>query len=79
MDGWSNELEALTREAVSNGRNGFVPMGKELHLKHVSSRYGYILLADLLHDRLRVVDKDMGEIMVFESVNDLLAAGWAVD
>lgn len=79
-EGWSNELKAATRRAIDDGRLGYVPMGDQLHMKeYSSSRYGAMALSDLRSGRLRIVDKDTAEALDFTSIDQLLAAGWAVD
>ena len=64
---------------IANGREGLVPAGLALHFKHVASRYGYVPLCDLVEDRLRLVDKDTGEVLFFRDAEHLIASGWAVD
>ena len=76
---WSDELEALTRKMVADGVKGAAPTGSEIHLKHIESRYGHISLSDLTQNRLRLVDKDTGEVQIYRNVDHLLADGWVID
>lgn len=75
---WSDELIAKTREVLSLD---FVPFDDSVHLKNVHGGYGKILIGDLLASRLRVQIKDKSGVgeAVFAGIDELIAAGWAVD
>lgn len=74
---WSKSLQNQTREAVDECRAN--PITGKLHLKNTNSQYGYITLLDLLAGRLTVHCENSGECFTAESIDDLLAAGWAID
>ncbi len=74
---WSDTAEKATREAIEAG--GVLSPDGVLHLKHIPSGFGYIGLTDLIRGELRVVDKETKAETTFASVDDLIAAGWAVD
>jgi hypothetical protein len=73
-DQWSKELKAMTREAIANP-----PVGDELAFKHDKSGFATISAEDLLTGDLVLCDHATGNITVFETVDELIAAGWAVD
>ncbi len=74
---WSKSLQSQTREAVDECRGN--PITGNLHLKNTDSNYGHITLLDLLAGRLIVHCENTGECFTVENVDDLLAAGWAID
>lgn len=77
-DDWSDELKAQTRD-VLEGQNLFATRDGRLHLKHAGSGFGLIAADDLQCGVLRVVDIRTKREVTFASVDDLIAAGWAID
>ncbi|MDF1878416.1 hypothetical protein JHD46_02040 [Sulfurimonas sp. SAG-AH-194-C20] len=65
---WSDELKTLTRKMLSE-----VPMAM---MKNVDLLYGVLLLED---DKYVITDRTSSDKYVFETIDELLAAGWAVD
>ena len=65
---WSDELKQLTREMLSK-----IPMAM---MKKVGSTYGVLLLQD---DKYVITDRTTNEEYLFESIEELIEAGWAVD
>ncbi len=76
---WSNELKAQTCELIDSGGPIGSPDGS-LGLKHVDGGFGIITMLDLAWAVLRIVDRrTKAEIATFASIDDLIAAGWAID
>lgn len=75
---WSDQLKAQTRNVIENWDVTDVRDGR-LHFKHVASRFGVMTESDLLRRVLRIVDRHTGAETTFASVDDLIAAGWALD
>lgn len=76
---WSDELKAQTRELIDSGGPVGTPDGS-LGLRHIDGGFGIVTMLDLAWGRLRVIDrKTKADIATFASIDDLLAAGWAVD
>lgn len=74
---WSESLKNQTREAVEELQIN--PATGKLHFKNTNSKYGHITFQDLLAGRLTVQCENSGECFTAENVEDLLAAGWAID
>lgn len=74
---WSDSLKSQTREALEEC--WISPVTKNLHLKNINGNFGHITLQNLLARRLHVYCENSGEYWTGESVDDLLAAGWAID
>ena len=75
---WSESLKNQTREALEECRIN--PITGCLHLKNTNCNFGHITLQDLLARRLHVYCESSGEYCwTGECVDDLLAAGWAID
>jgi len=65
---WSDELKQLTREMLSK-----MPMAM---MKKAGSTYGVLLLQD---DKYVITDRTTNEEYLFERIEELIEAGWAVD
>ena len=65
---WSDELKQLTREMLSK-----MPMAM---MKKIGSTSGVLLLEG---NRYVITDRTTNEKYLFESIEDLIEAGWAVD
>lgn len=76
---WTDSARERTR-AITDRRGGdfWCPDGK-LHLKNIARCFGYIDLDDLYDGILKVVDKDTGEVTLFNNTDELLEAGWVID
>ena len=73
---WSEPLLDLTRKVMDLD---FVPVADFVFLKNINGQFGMISVADWLEARLRVQDRETLAESEFASVDDLIAAGWAVD
>lgn len=70
---WSDEVQALTREALAAGE-----AGAGLCLKHSAGRFGVVVDARP-HGGLQVIDRRNGTRRTFMNPEALIAAGWVVD
>ncbi len=65
---WTDELKDLTREMLSE-----MPMAM---MKNIQSMYGVLLLID---NKYVITDRTSNEKYIFDSIDALIEAGWAVD
>ena len=77
-DDWSDELKEQTRDAIE-GRGPFASLDGRLCLKHITSGFGTIAQEHLGGGPLRVVDRRTGAETCYANVDELIAAGWAID
>ena len=73
---WSEELQQETREAISEMRIN--PDGK-LRFKSHGNGGAFITAHDLMHGKLSLTNTEGGQVVEFANIDELLAAGWAVD
>ena len=73
---WSDRLIEETRSALDD--LAATPLGV-LHMKNVNGSYGKIRLEDLVADNLLIKDKKTEVEYHFQTVDELIAAGWAID
>jgi hypothetical protein len=73
---WSEDLQQQTRDAIENMEIN--PISHGLHMKSTRGEYGTINVADLLSDKLDIAVIG-GQTVHFGSLDELLAAGWAID
>ncbi|ABM36713.1 hypothetical protein [Polaromonas naphthalenivorans] len=73
---WSDSLRQQTRDAIEE--MPITPDGR-LHFKHATRGYAFAALEDLFNSRLLLRSKTGGGDWLFEDVEALLEAGWAVD
>lgn len=79
LDGRSDELKTQTRDLIDS-RGPIGTPGGSLSLKHVTSGFGIITENDLVNGVFRIIDrKTKAEIATFSSIDELIAAGWAID
>ena len=73
---WSQSLQQQTRNAIEQ-----LPMTRDghLHFKHPTLGYAYARLGDLCNDRLVLHSKSGLAEQLFDDVDALLQAGWALD
>lgn len=57
----------------------FVSFGDLVHMKNINGGFGQISLRNLMNSRLVIQDKNSCVLFTFKSVDELIAAGWAVD
>ncbi len=74
---WSEAVIAKTYEILRD--KNFMPVLDKMYLKNINRQYAIIQLNDLLADNFILEDADTKEKITFESVEALVAAGWAVD
>ena len=76
---WSEASVNETRDIIDSRGPIGTPDGS-LPLKHITSGFGIITEDNLVNGVFRIVDqKTKAEIAIFASVDDLIAAGWAID
>ncbi|WP_114965328.1 hypothetical protein [Alkalilacustris brevis] len=79
MPNWSDELIALTRRHV-DAMLATPPRERlPICMKHWEDRYGLLLLKQAEESGLMIRDVTTGESETFQSFDDLVADGWAID
>jgi hypothetical protein len=73
---WSDTLIEQTRSAL---RTPPMTLDCTLSFKNVDGRFGQIGFNDLVSGAVRVADRRSGEAHLYESADELISAGWAVD
>ena len=73
---WSEPLRAFTRSVMNLD---FVSPADFIYLKNINGEFGAIKVGDWLASRLSVQNRETLAETKFVSVDDLIAAGWAVD
>jgi hypothetical protein len=73
---WSDTLIEQTRDALKSPP---MTVDGNLHLKNSDDRFGQIGLSDLMSGTLRVTDKETGKAHLYVTVDEFIAAGWAID
>lgn len=76
---WSESARERTRAITDCHGEDFWCPDEKLHLKNVAGPYGYINLTDLYKGVLKVVDKNTGQVSLFNNTEELLDAGWVID
>jgi len=73
---WSASLQQQTRDIVAE-----MPITRDcrLHFKHTTLGYASAALEDVFNERLLLRAKTSADEWLFEDVEALLQAGWAVD
>jgi hypothetical protein len=73
---WSDSLQQQTRDILAE-----MPITRDcrLHFKHATLGYASAALEDVFNDRLLLRAKTGAGDWLFEDVEALLQAGWAVD
>ena len=73
---WSASLQQQTRDILAE-----MPITRDchLHFKHATLGYASAALGDVFNDRLLLRSKIGADEWLFEDVEALLQAGWAVD
>ena len=75
-DNWSDNLINETREVLDLG---FVPRDDFVHMKNINGDFGKIGIADWFDRKLIIQDKRSDAIYKYNTVEELITAGWAVD
>jgi CTP:phosphocholine cytidylyltransferase-like protein len=74
---WSEALIARTYDILRD--KNFMPFSDKMHLKNFNGQYAIIHLKDLLADNFILENAKTKEKTIFQNVDELVAAGWAVD
>lgn len=73
---WSDDLIKQTRDVLNLD---FLPFDHFVHFKNSNGNFGKISLGDLVAGKLIMQDKKTNEETVYNTGDELIAAGWAVD
>jgi hypothetical protein len=73
---WSDKLIEETRDVLDLG---FVPHDNFVHMKNINGNFGKISLENWLARKLLIQDKRIDAEYVYSTVEELIAAGRAVD
>lgn len=73
---WSDSLQQQTRDILAEMS---ITHDGRLHFKHATLGYASAALEDVFNDRLLLRSKTDAGDWLFEDVEALLQAGWAVD
>ena len=73
---WSDRLIEETRDVLDLG---FVPRDDFVHMKNINGNFGKIYFQDWLDRKLIIQDKETNAKYFYATVDELIAAGWAVD
>ena len=73
---WSDRLIEETRNVLDLG---FVPRDDFVHMKNINGNFGKIYFQDWLDRKLIIQDKKTDAKYFYATVDELIAAGWAVD
>lgn len=57
----------------------FAPVSDKIYLKHIEGKYATLSLENLVSNNFILEDADTGEQTIFQTVEELVEAGWAVD
>ena len=74
---WSDSLKEATRKALQD----CWPISEDgcLHLKNCNGSFGTMQSGDLLDDKWLIKDKKTGAEYFYATIDELVAAGWAID
>jgi hypothetical protein len=76
MSTWSDSLKKKTKDALlecSGAPDGFI------HMKNINGSFGRISLEDLVRGKLLIHDKKTKAEYFYKAIEELVAAGWAID
>lgn len=76
LHSWSDELISQNRTAIDDC---FVSPDGYLHFKNINHSFGKICVTKLLDGKWIIEGKQAGSETVFETIDALIAAGWAID
>ncbi len=74
---WSDELKETTRKILVH--HELVPMDDYVYVKHTEGSFGKIKLDDWLKNVYQITDNKTEEVVVFDTIEDLINSGWVVD
>ncbi|MFI3189709.1 hypothetical protein BCS42_10975 [Crenothrix sp. D3] len=73
---WSDDLIAETREVLNLQ---FLPFSDFVHFKHIKDGYGKISLTNLIAGKLIIQDSETDIETTYNTHDELIEAGWAID
>ena len=73
---WSDTLIEETRNILDGG---FVPRDDFVYMKNINGNYGTILVTDWMNKKWLIQDKENDTEYLYTTIDELIAAGWAVD
>ena len=77
---WSKKLKEKTREIFDELPVSAFMRDNRCHMKNENSNYGYITMQNALQDKYIVESLDTdGEYVIYDTVDELIDAGWVVD
>lgn len=76
INAWSITLIEQTRAVLDLD---FAPFGDFVHMKNSNGSYARVRLKDLLDGKYILQDNETRALAIYGSVDDVIAAGWAVD
>lgn len=74
---WSKSLRDETKQAISEMRIG-TPDGR-LYFKNSDGRRAFMSIQDLINEDVQLTDNENGTRIIFQSVAELIDAGWVID
>jgi hypothetical protein len=74
---WSKSLREETRRSISEMRIG-TPDGR-LYFKNSDGRRAFMSIQDLINEDVQLTDNENGTRIIFQSVAELIDAGWVID
>lgn len=74
---WSISLREETRRSISEMRIG-TPDGR-LYFKNSDGRRAFMSIQDLINEDVQLADNENGTRIIFQSVAELIDAGWVID
>lgn len=73
---WSDSLIEQTRSALHSPP---VTIDDHLSMKNINGGFGKIGFSDLMTETWIITDRNSGATYLYESSDELIAAGWAID
>lgn len=73
---WSHRLIEQTRSALLSPP---VTLDGHISMKNINGRFGKMHISDLIMESWKITDRNNGETCLYESSDELIAAGWAID
>jgi hypothetical protein len=75
-DSWSDKLIEETRGAL---HDCFFAPDRFLHMKNINRNFGKIHRDDLIAEKWLIQDKTTDVEYLYTTIDELIAAGWAID
>lgn len=74
---WSEGLRKTTKELLEEST--FPPMPGGVPMRHFDHAFGLIKIEDALNHNWVIKDRSTGKVSKYDSVDDLINDGWAID